>query len=356
MQTLEVIKKAKLRYVKDSNPGYTRKRVGRTFVFTTCEGRKVKSPVIISRLKRLAVPPAYTNVWYSKDPRGHIQAVARDSKKRKQYRYHPDWVSARDANKYDRICDFVRALPRLRAQVQKDLKLSGLPREKVLAAVVSLLEKTLIRIGNDEYAETNKSFGLTTLRDAHVDFKGASVRFKFKGKSHVVHDLEIEDPKLAKIVKKCRDLPGQELFQYLDEEGRVHDIKSDHVNEYIRQIAGEDFSAKDFRTWAGTLLASQALQEYREFSSQRDAQKKIMRAIESVAKRLGNTKAICRKCYIHPEVFSAYMDGDLARILDKKAKKILSSDLRSLRREEAAILVLLEKRLSLRASQISTSA
>lgn len=334
---------ARLHYVYDSKPGYTRKKLASGFAFFDTKGSRIKSEKIITRLKKLAVPPAYKDVWYCADPLGHLQAVGRDARGRKQYRYHADWTAQRDKDKYDRIIAFGKCLPLIRRKTSQHLKLSGLPREKVLAGVVKLLEKTLIRIGNEEYAKSNGSYGLTTLRNSHVKVRGRRIHFTFKGKSHVKHDIEIEDKKLAALVKKCQDLPGYEVFEYLDEQGKRHDVKSDDINTYLQEVTGQDFTAKDFRTWAGTLLAAKALQAYKSFSSQTEANKQIIQAIESVAQKLGNTKAICRKCYVHPDVLRAHMDGNLAKLMDQRANALLKGDLKKLPREEAALLVLLEK-------------
>lgn len=334
-----------LHYVYDTQPGYSRVRRGKSFSFVNQKGKPIKSASTIKRLQSLAVPPAYEKIWYCPDPQGYIQAVGFDARGRKQYRYHPDWIAERDAQKYDRMISFAKALPKIRKQTQKDLKLQGLPRAKVLAAVVQLLEKTLIRVGNDEYAKTNKSFGLTTLKNTHVDIHGTKIHFKFKGKSHVVHDIEIEDARLAKVVKQCQALPGYEIFEYEDEEKRRHDVKSNDINEYIKTVCGEEFTAKDFRTWAGTLLAAKALREYKSFTSQTQAKKQILEAIESVSTKLGNTKAVCRKCYIHPQILDAHMDGTLSKLFESRASKLLQGDLKNFSKDEAVVLVLLEKSL-----------
>ncbi|MBC7370320.1 MAG: DNA topoisomerase IB [Bdellovibrionaceae bacterium] len=337
------MKKSTLNFSNDKKPGWTRKKLGKKYVFCDLRGKRVVSAKITERLNKLAVPPAYRDVWYSPDPRGHIQAVGWDARGRKQYRYHQDWVAQRDEHKYERMIEFAKSLPQIRRLTNQHLKLRGLPREKVLATVVQLLEKTLIRIGNDEYAKENQSYGLTTLRKPHVDIHGAHIHFKFKGKSHVVHDIEIEDAKLAQIIKKCQDLPGYEIFEYIDDGGKRHDVKSDDINAYLKEISGHDFTAKDFRTWAGTLLAAKALQEYKSFSSEKEAKKQIIEAIESVAQKLGNTRAICRKCYVHPQVLEAHMDGTLAKLFETRAASLLKGRLKQLPKAEAALLVLLER-------------
>lgn len=257
------------------------------------------------------MPPGWKHVWICPDPRGHIQATGRDQRGRKQYRYHPDWRAARDDNKYDRLPAFAAALPALRARIAADLARPGLPREKVLAAVVRLLEKSLIRVGNEEYARHNHSFGLTTMRDGHVQVQGASLRFQFKGKSGVRHTVDVNDRRLARIVRQCRDLPGQDLFQYLDEHGRRQDVTSGDVNQYLREVTAQEFTAKDFRTWAGTVLAVTALRECEKAESQRGARKNMLQVVEAVAGLLGNTRAVCRKSYIHPLVLDAYLEGSL---------------------------------------------
>lgn len=330
----------------DAGPGL--RRVGKPgrFRIVDKDGKPVRDPAMLARIKSLVIPPAWTEVWISAEADGHLQATGRDAKGRKQYRYHPDWRTVRDCTKFGRMVEFGRALPAIRARVAADLKRPGLPREKVLAAVVRLLATTLIRVGNDEYARKNRSFGLSTMRDRHVAVSGGTVRFAFKGKSGVDHEIDLEDRTLARVVKQCRDLPGQELFQYLGADGRPVDIGSDDVNQYLKEASGRDFTAKDFRTWAGTVLASMALQEFEEFDSQAGAKRNLVRAIESVSKRLGNTPSVCRKCYVHPEVIDAYMEGSLAATLEKSAEKALRETLADLSPEEAAVLGLLQQRLA----------
>ncbi|HEY2431985.1 MAG TPA: hypothetical protein VGI12_04855 [Vicinamibacterales bacterium] len=269
----------------------------------------------LARIRSLVIPPAWTDVWICPDPRGHLQATGRDARGRKQYRYHPRWREVRDEDKYGRLPEFGRALPAIRRRIARDLRRRGLPREKVLAAVVKLMEVTFIRVGNDEYARQNRSFGLTTMHDGHVRVSGSTVRFMFRGKSGVQHQLELDDHRLARIVKQCRDLPGQELFQYLDEQGRVVDVGSEDVNGYLREITGRGFTSKDFRTWAGTLLAARLLCDGEPSGSATAGRKAIAQAIDQVAGRLGNTRAVCRKCYVHPAVIEAYLDGSITRAM-----------------------------------------
>ncbi len=342
---VESAKAAGLRYVIDDNAlGIHRRRAGKGFLYTNGDNKPIRDPETLSRIRSLVIPPAWTDVWICPSPNGHIQAIGRDARGRKQYRYHPRWREVRDQTKYEKMLAFAKVLPKLRRRVSRDLRKKGLPREKVLAAVVRLLETTLIRVGNEEYAKDNKHYGLTTIHNNHVDVRGAKIHFEFKGKSGVDHDIDLEEPRLAKIVRQCQDLPGQELFCYQDEAGQTHDITSDDVNTYLREIAGEEFTAKDFRTWAGTVLAAKALQEFEEFDSQAAAKKNVVRAIESVAQRLGNTKAVCRKCYVHPAILDAYMDGTLLKTLKQRAEAQLQR-LGHLSGEEAAVLAFLEKRL-----------
>jgi DNA topoisomerase I len=335
---------AGLKYVNDGAPGITRRAAGKGFRYQDAKGRTVSDQMTLRRIRSLAIPPAWTEVWICPDPDGHLQATGRDQRRRKQFRYHPRWREIRDETKYARMILFAKALPGIRARVARDIARSGLSREKVLATVVRLLEVSLIRVGNDEYARTNDSFGLTTMRDKHVAVNGHTMRFHFRGKSGKWHDMDIRDPHLAKIVKRCQDLPGQELFQFLDASGQRRDIRSDDVNAYLREISGQDFTAKDFRTWAGTVLAALALSEFTKCDTKAQAKKNVVAAIESVAKRLGNTPAVCRKCYVHPHVFDSYLDGTLMGTLKQRARKELAGGLRG---DEAAVLRLLERRLTL---------
>jgi DNA topoisomerase-1 len=301
---------AGLRYVSDERtPGIRRLGSPGRFRYVRADGRKVSNAGDLARIKSLVIPPAWTDVWICADARGHLQATGRDARGRKQYRYHSRFRQMRDEVKYSRLPAFAQALRRIRRRTAADVRKAGLPRAKVLAAAVQLLEKTLIRIGNEEYARANGSIGLTTMRDRHAKVRGADVRFEFRGKSGKVHAVDLHDARLARIVKACRDLPGYELFQYVDERGARQTICSEDVNAYLREISGDDFTAKDFRTWAGTVLAAQALARLARFKSQTEAKRNVLRAIEGVASRLGNTKAVCRKAYIHPAIFAAYMDG-----------------------------------------------
>ena len=341
----EVAAAADLRYVNDDEPGIRRRRSGKGFRFVLPDGSPVLDAPTKARIARLAIPPAYTDVWICLDPDGHIQATGRDARGRKQYRYHPRWTEVRDADKFGRLLAFSRALPAIRARVEADMKRPDLSREKVLATVVKLLDSTLIRVGNDEYAKENKSFGLTTLRDRHVRVEGSEVRFRFKGKSGKEWDLKIRDRRLARLVKSCQDVPGQRLFQYVDEEGQRRAVTSGDVNGYIRAIAGEDFSAKDFRTWAGTVLAAFALKEFERVDSAAAAKRNLTEAIRRVAARLGNTPAVCRRCYVHPEVTSAYLEGALLEQAKSMAERGLREELAGLSAEEAAVLSFLHDRL-----------
>jgi DNA topoisomerase-1 len=312
-------KEAGLRYVTDAQPGIQRKRSGKGFRYVTDDGAAVLDGETLARIKSLVIPPAWTCVWICANPRGHLQATGRDAKGRKQSRYHPKWRAIRDQTKYEKMLLFGAALPRIRERVDADLKQMGLPRNKVLATLVRLMERTLIRVGNEEYARENKSYGLTTLRNKHVQVEGATVTFHFRGKSGVMHEVGVHDRRLARIVRQCEDLPGYELFQYLDENGDVRSVDSSDVNDYLREISGEDFTAKDFRTWAGTVLASMALRELETFRSETQAKKNVVQAIKAVSQRLGNTPSVCRKCYVHPAVLECYMAGTLARAAKKQA-------------------------------------
>ncbi|HZO84309.1 MAG TPA: DNA topoisomerase IB [Verrucomicrobiae bacterium] len=342
----QAARSAGLRYVTDEKPGFSRQRAGKGFRYFDTEGKELRDQDHLARIKSLAIPPAWTDVWICPTANGHLQATGRDARGRKQHRYHPRWRETRDETKFTRLIAFAKALPAIRSRMSADIKLPGLPRRKVLAVVVRLLEISLIRVGNDEYARDNKSYGLTTMRNHHVDVSGPRMRFQFRGKSGKKHAIDITDSRLAKIVKQCQDLPGQEIFQYIDDDGTQQDVKSDDVNEYLREIAGQDFTAKDFRTWAGTVLAAIALQEFEKFDSQTQAKKNVLRAIEAVAERLGNTPTICRKCYVHPMVLDAYMEGALLQTVRQRAQEQWNSSMTKLRPEEAAVLALLQKRLA----------
>jgi DNA topoisomerase-1 len=339
-------KAAGLRYVHDDRPGIVREPAGDGFRYRDAKGEPVDDEATLKRIKSLAIPPAWTEVWICPQANGHLQATGRDARGRKQYRYHPKWREVRDEVKYERMINFGKALPKIRKEVDRALALPGLPREKVLATIVYLLEATMMRIGNDEYARENKSYGLTTLRNRHVKIDGSEVEFRFRGKSGVYHDVKVHDRRLARIIQRTRDLPGQDLFQYLDEDGETHTVGSSDVNDYLRAITGEDYTAKDFRTWSGTVLAAMALQEFEAVDSDAQAKKNVVRAIESVAERLGNTPSVCRKCYVHPAVLDAYLDGTMLEGLRARAEESLVEDLKDLQPEEAAVLAMLERRLA----------
>jgi DNA topoisomerase I len=339
----EAAEEAGLQYVNDDRPGYSRRAKGKDFEYLDTEGKTIRDDQRLLRLKRLAIPPAWTEVWICPSPNGHIQATGRDARRRKQYRYHERWREVRDENKFSRLADFAKALPKIRRRVAQDLKLPGLSRQKVLATVVRLLERTFIRIGNEEYARDNKSFGLTTMKNRHVKVKGTQLRFRFRGKSGRQHEVEVTDPGIAKIVSKCQDLPGQDLFQYVSDEGEVKDVTSQDVNDYLREITGEDFTAKDFRTWAGTVLAAVALNKQGPFETKKEAKANIKTAICAVAELLGNTPAICRKCYVHPAIVEAYLNRTRIAGLNGDTKSLEPPNLRG---AERAVLKFLHARKS----------
>ncbi len=316
---------AGLRYVSDSHPGFRRSRSGKGFRYLDSRGKVVSDVATLERIKSLVIPPAWTDVWICPTADGHLQATGRDARNRKQYRYHALYRGVRDDAKYSRMAAFAQALPKIRKRVRRDLAKHGIPREKVLATVVRLLELTLIRVGNEEYAKENGSFGLTTMRDKHVDIKGSTVKFRFRGKSGQDHDIELSDARIARIVKRCQDLPGEELFQYLDETGAVRDVGSGDVNGYLREITGQDFTAKDFRTWNGTVLAAVALGDCEACASQTQVKKNIVATVKQVAERLGNRPATCRKYYVHPAVLDSYAAGELLEQL-KSAKPLRGKD------------------------------
>jgi DNA topoisomerase I len=337
---------AGLRYVSDARPGIRRTKVGKGFAYARPDGSRLTEANALNRIKALAIPPAWTDVWICPFADGHIQATGRDAKGRKQYRYHPRFREVRESTKYEHVVAFANALPAIREKVRQDMELRGLPREKVLATVVHLLETTLIRVGNDDYAKQNNSYGLTTLKNRHVAVDGSEVRFRFTGKSGKQWFLRVRDRRIAKIIRACQDLPGQELLQYIDEAGQCQDVTSTDVNDYLKEITGREITAKDFRTWAGTVLAAMALAELEGFDSAAQAKRNLRAAIEKVAARLGNTPTVCRKCYIHPDVLSSYMDGRLVLELKSKAESELRSRLEDLKPEEAAVLALLRSRLA----------
>ena len=336
---------AGLSYVSDEKPGIRRFRSGKGFTYRA-GAKRISDATTLKRIRALAIPPAWADVWICPKADGHIQATGRDAKGRKQYRYHARFREVRESTKYHRMLAFATRLPVIRANVQEHLALKGLPREKVLATVVHLLEATLIRVGSDEYARSNKSYGLTTLKNRHVEVDGAALRFNFKGKSGKVWKLSVRDRRIAKVIRACQDLPGQELFQYVDEGGETRDVTSAEVNAYLREISNEDITAKDFRTWHGTVLAAMALQEFEKFDSQAGAKRNVRDAIQRVAARLGNTPTICRKCYIHPEIFASYEEGSLLLEVKEQVEAELRDHLARLKPEEAAVLTLLHRRLS----------
>ena len=320
---------AGLVYTSDEEPGIRRVRRGKHFEYFGQTGRRVRDVRTLDRIRVLAIPPAWEHVWISTRPGGHLQATGRDARGRKQHLYHARWRETRDANKFDRVAEFAGALPGIRRRATADLRREGLPKEKVIGTIVRLLETTFLRIGNEEYARQNHSFGLTTLRDRHVDVRGSTVRFLFKGKSGVEVSVGLEDRRVAHVVKRCEDLPGQNLFQYLDAEGKRHTVTSDDVNQYIREASGGDFTAKDFRTWAGTLLAARALHEADGFESETEARHRVVAAIDTVARKLGHTRAVCRRAYVHPAVIATYMAGEP---VEGRASAVISLIRRNARR------------------------
>jgi DNA topoisomerase I len=324
----QAAKAAGLRYVAEATEGIRRRKAATGFRYAHSDGSAVRDRQTLGRIRALAIPPAWCNVWICPRDDGHLQASGRDARGRKQYRYHRRWRELRDETKFGRMAAFAAALPRMRRCVRRDLSLPGLPREKVLATVVRLLEATLIRVGNEAYARQNDSFGLTTLRGRQVRVRGGTLQFRFRGKSGVRHEIELADPRLAKIVRRMQDLPGEELVQYVDEAGETRRIGSDDVNAYLKEITGQEFTSKDFRTWAGTMLAARALHSCKPFQTQTEAQRNVALAIEAVAKQLGNTRAVCRKCYVHPAIIDAYLDGRLPK------GKALVAFLRSHSRDE----------------------
>jgi DNA topoisomerase I len=339
--------RAGLLYVTDGIAGITRRRSGTGWTYFAANGLRIRNPGVRRRLDSLAIPPAWTDVWICPDPHGHIQATARDARGRKQYRYHASYREARDQSKFRRMLEFSEALPRLRERMEKDLRSAELDRNQLLATLVRLLDKTLIRVGNDEYAKENRSFGLTTLRRRHVSVRGATLRFAFRGKSGVEHEIAVTDLRVARIVQRCQDLPGQELFKYKDAFGRRQDVTSDDVNAYLREISGRDITAKDFRTWGGTMRAALELRTIGPATSRREADRNILRALEAVSERLGNTRTVCRKYYVHPEILTAYHLGltvpvpPVARARRKKRERPEAA----LRRDEVAVLQFLQERV-----------
>ena len=305
------------------------------------EGKTIRDPEILHRIKSLVIPPAWTNVWISPTVSAHLQATGRDKRGRKQSRYHPRWRQVRDETKYERMLAFGDALPLIRSRVESDLALPNLPREKVLATIIRLMETTCIRVGNEEYAKANHSYGLTTMRNRHVSVHGQTITFDFTGKSGVHHTIDVANRKLAKIVQRCLDVPGYELFQYLDEDGQRHSIDASDVNTYLHEITGQPFTAKDFRTWAGTVLTAMLLREFQPFESETQAKKNVVEAIKSVAAQLGNTPTVCRKCYVHPAVLDHYLNGTMLAAIESEVEKEVDKRLKALRDEEFALLRLL---------------
>jgi DNA topoisomerase I len=336
---------AGLRYVSDIRPGFRRRKSGKNFRYLRPDGSRLSDIAAVKRICSLAIPPAWTDVWICPFADGHMQATGRDARGRKQYRYHVRFREVRDSTKYEHVLAFARILPSIRATVREHMTLPGLPREKVVATVVYLLDKTLIRVGNDDYAKQNKSYGLTTLKNRHVEVDGSDVRFQFVGKSGKRWTTKIRDRRVAKIIGACQELPGQELLQYRGEDGLIEDVTSSDVNSYLHEITGQDVTAKDFRTWAGTVLAALALKEIEGFDSEAQAKKNVRAAIEKVAERLGNTPAICRKCYVHPEVLETYFDGTLVDEITARLETIPCDRIVGLEPEEAAILTMLRSRL-----------
>ncbi|HKX78735.1 MAG TPA: DNA topoisomerase IB [Novosphingobium sp.] len=342
----EAAEGAGLRYVSDDRPGIRRAKRGKGLRYIKPDGSAISDARTLDRIRQLAIPPAWTEVWICPSANGHIQATGRDAKGRKQYRYHARFREVRDSTKYDHMLEFAAALPAIRERVEEDMAQRGLPREKVLATIVHLLETTMIRVGNADYAKQNKSYGLTTLRDRHVTIEGSELRFQFKGKSGKEWRLRVKDRRVARIVKASQDLPGQHLFQYLDEQGERREITSGDINAYLREVAGTDITAKDFRTWSGTVLAALSLSEYEKVDSEAAAKRNIRSAIETVAARLGNTPTICRKCYIHPAIFDSYLSSELTDETLAAIQHELRGDLARLRPEEAVVLAFLRQRLT----------
>jgi DNA topoisomerase-1 len=327
-----------LHYVDDTQPGITRKLLRGKFCYFDPAGQRIKAPDEIKRINALAVPPAYTNVWICADPRGHLQATGRDARGRKQYRYHPRWREVRDADKYSRLRDFGQALPKLRKRLEALLDAPGFSRDKVMATVITLLDATLIRVGNTQYARENRSYGLTTLRSRHVEVNGSAILFQFRGKSGVEHQITVKDRRLARIIKRCLEIPGQDLFQYLDEQGERHTVSSSDVNAYLQTLTGADFTAKDYRTWAGSALALSVLREL-QWEPESDAKRHVVAMVKDVAKQLGNTPAVCRKCYILPAVLEGFMLGALAQLPRPRTRK-------GLRAEEVGLAMFLDKMIA----------
>jgi DNA topoisomerase I len=347
----EAAREAGLRWSTDDRAGITRRRAGKGWAYRTPDGEPVRNRDTLARIRSLAIPPAWTDVWISPDERGHVQATGRDARGRKQHRYHPAFREQREHAKFDRMLSFAGLLPAIRERVEADLGRPGLPREKVLATVVRLLELTLIRVGNEEYARLNRSFGLTTLRDRHARIEGSQIRFRFTGKSGKKHEVTLRDRRLARVVARCQDLPGQDLLQYLDDDGVVRDVRSEDVNAYLREITGADVTAKDFRTWAGTVLTYRALRALQPGASDRQARKNVVEAIRQTSERLGNTPAVARRSYVHPAVLQAYLDGGIAEALVEAAEDQAAPPEEPSEDEEAGVVDLLRQRLDLDATR-----
>jgi DNA topoisomerase-1 len=346
VEARDAAESAGLVYIDGQPPGMTRRKSGTGWSYRDASGTKIRDKAVIERINKIGIPPAYTDVWICDDERGHIQATGRDAKGRKQYRYHERFREVRDSTKYEHMLTFVEVLPDIRERINADMARRALPREKVLATVVHLLETTMIRVGNADYAKQNKSYGLTTLNDRHVRIEGSELRFRFKGKSGKQWNLQLADRRVARIVKQSQDLPGQHLFQYLDDEGEQREVTSGDVNAYLREISGSDITAKDFRTWTGTVLAALALAEFEKFDSEAAARKNVRAAIEKVSAKLGNTPAVCRRCYVHPEVIDSYMSETLVLQIEHEVERELRDNVAGLRPEEALVLAFLKQRLS----------
>jgi DNA topoisomerase-1 len=341
---IEEAREAGLRYTSDASEGISRRARGKSVAYFLPNGQRIKDATTLARIKSLVIPPAWTDVWICPSANGHVQATGRDARRRKQYRYHPRWREQRDESKFGHMLKFARVLPKLRQRVERDLRRPGLDRAKILATVVRLLETTVIRVGNDEYARENHSYGLTTLRNRHVQVARGDITFSFVGKSGKHHEIELHDSRLARIIRQCQEMPGQILFSYV-EGGQPRHIGSQDVNDYLRAITGSDFTAKDFRTWIGTVLAATAFREFEAVTSERQARKNVSMVIASVAKILGNTPAVCRKCYVHPEIIHSYFEGKTIESLSQRISEDLTTSLSSLRPAEAAVLALLKRRL-----------
>jgi DNA topoisomerase-1 len=332
-------------YVDDDREGIRRRRFGKSFAYYDTKARLIRDPDVLQRIRSLAVPPAYEDVWICPDPEGHLQATGRDERGRKQYRYHPRWRETRDENKYEHMVEFAKALPALRSRIADDMRSRGLARRKVIATIVDLLDKTLMRVGNSDYVKENKSYGLTTLRNRHVEVSGKELRFEFRGKSGKLWRLAVQDRRVARVVRACQELPGQHLFQYVDEDGELQTVTSSDVNAYLREATGRDITAKDFRTWGGTVMVGMALAAHEPAESASHAKRILNAAIKTAAAQLGNTPTICRKCYVHPRIMDAYLLGEL--ILELELRGAASEESPgSLRSEEAAVLSFLERRLA----------